>query len=91
MAQNAPAVNTVLDGAEKIVAHFAPMKVDSWEIVELLARELGVTTGQLRIWRQRAVPHRYRLPIADLARKRKLDFDPAWFDRPARKNGRRAA
>lgn len=47
--------------------------MDKGALINLLAAELGVSDEARKKWRQRgAVPHKWRLPILDLAAKRRV-------------------
>ena len=48
------------------------------DLIDGLAAELNVSVDARKKWRQRgAVPHKWRLPILDLARQRGLSISPA--------------
>jgi 4-hydroxyphenylacetate 3-monooxygenase len=59
----------------------APMSAP-WDFIEAAASALGVAPETVRKWRVRGVPGRWRLPIAELARRQGREFDPQLFDRP---------
>lgn len=51
------------------------------QIIETLAKELGVHRETRRKWRERrSVPHRWRLPLLMAAEKRGVKIDLAAFD-----------
>ncbi|MGB0854884.1 MAG: hypothetical protein ACPGSI_16430 [Pikeienuella sp.] len=50
------------------------------EIIEPMAREMGVSAVAVEKWRERGVPHKWRLPLLDEAEKRGIDIDRAWFE-----------
>lgn len=55
--------------------------IKQWVFVETVAAELGAAPEARRKWRERGkVPHRWRLPILDAARKKRVKVDPAIFD-----------
>jgi hypothetical protein len=60
----------------------AAMETDA--LIDSLAKDLGVTAGTRKKWRQRGVPHRWRLPIIELAANRGVELSSADFDRSAR-------
>lgn len=52
-----------------------------YQIIEVLARELGVHGEARRKWRERrTVPHRWRLPLLAAAKARGVEIDLATFD-----------
>ena len=53
---------------------------DQWKIIDELAADLGVDENTRRVWRQRHVPHRWRLPILRLAEKRGIALSEKAFD-----------
>ena len=69
-------------------------KIDwpAWETIDELAKRMGVGDHARHKWRQRGVPHRYRLPLLERAQQlgktlTKDDFEPSPFEsRGAEKN-----
>ncbi len=57
--------------------------VKQWSIIESLAAEEGISEAALAKWRQRGVPHRFRLPFMTKAAERGLNLDPIAFDIPS--------
>lgn len=55
---------------------------ETWALIEAYAAELGVNAEARKKWRQRGVPHRWRLPLVNLASERGQQLDAAAFDRP---------
>jgi len=64
---------------------YAMSAPDPWQFIDATAEKLGVTAEALRKWHERGVPHRWRLPIVDAAKRAKIKFDTAAFDTPPRK------
>ena len=56
---------------------------DTWQEIDRLAKELGVSAVARKKWRQkgRGVPHRWRLPILELATERGVELSSADFER----------
>ena len=51
-----------------------------WDTINTLAESLGVSIAARRMWKMRdTVPHRWRLPILALARRRKKRLSPKAF------------
>lgn len=55
--------------------------METHALIETLAKELGVTAVARKKWRQRGVPHRWRLPIIELAASRGVELSSNDFDR----------
>ena len=52
-----------------------------WKLIDDLAAELGVDPNVRRVWRQRHVPHKWRLPILLRAEKQGLRLNIKAFDK----------
>jgi hypothetical protein len=67
------------------------IKWPAFETIDTLAPELGVDSERTRAkWRQRGVPHKYRLPLLMLAMRRGVvltdkDMEPPHLSIPTRK------
>ena len=48
------------------------MQQNKWPIIDSIAASLGVSKNNRRLWRQRNIPFRYRLPILNEAKKKRL-------------------
>lgn len=57
------------------------MMENGWKLIDEIAAELGVDANVRRVWRQRHVPHKWRLPILREASKRGLEIDESAFER----------
>ena len=53
---------------------------DVWAVIDRIAADLGVDENNRRVWRQRQVPHKWRLPILAEAKRRRIKLDEAAFD-----------
>lgn len=52
-----------------------------WQFIETVAAEMGAKEEARRKWRERGrVPHRWRLPIMEAARAKRVKLDSAIFD-----------
>lgn len=60
---------------------------EPWVVITELAREAGVSAEAVKKWRQRGVPHKWRLPLLKRAAERGLDLPEETFDGP---NGERS-
>lgn len=57
-----------------------------WSLINELAEALLVSQGTRRQWKMRGtVPHRWRLPLLALARRRRKRLSPRAFDGEASK------
>jgi hypothetical protein len=56
------------------------MRVDSWDAIERIALELGISPEALRKWRIRGVPRFWRLNLLRADTRREIDEED--FDRP---------
>ena len=54
---------------------------DPWEEIDRLAADLGVDENTRRVWRQRHVPYKWRLPIIRAAERQGIKIDECAFDR----------
>lgn len=65
------------------------------EIIAALASELdddGITPEAIRKWRERGrVPHRLRLPLSELAKRKRITLSPRDFDFEPERGRRRVA
>lgn len=52
-----------------------------WAMIDEIAASLGVHANSRRVWRQRHIPYRWRLPILREAEKRSLPLTDTDFDR----------
>lgn len=73
-----------LDKGDKWSLSWPEMDTDA--LIDGLARELGVTVVARKKWRQRGVPHRWRLPIIELAAERGVELSSTDFDRDAQQS-----
>lgn len=50
-----------------------------WQIVKILARQLGVSESNLSKWKQRPVPHKWRMAMIEASRGalKASDFEDA--------------
>ncbi len=55
-------------------------KSTKWAIIDDMAEKLGIDANNRRVWRQRHVPYRYRLPILRKAEECGIDLRDADFD-----------
>ena len=53
-------------------------------LIDDIAKELGVTAAARKKWRQRGVPHRWRLPIMRAAAGRGVVVPDSAFEAPDR-------
>lgn len=82
--------HVVLDMEDELSAISRPMKPE--DIIRASAERLGIQAEAIRKWGERGrVPYRWRLPILDDCKRRRLNVDPAWFDRFGRQNSTEAA
>ncbi len=51
-----------------------------WPVIDELATSLGVSANNRRVWRQRGVPHKWRLRMARAADKNGLNLPDQAFD-----------
>lgn len=51
------------------------------DLLRELAKELGVTPAAMKKWRQRGVPHRWRLPLLRKAEERGVALPDEAFER----------
>jgi len=56
-------------------------KTSSWDAIDAIAAEIGVDENNRRVWRQRHVPHKWRIPILEEARKRRVKISISDFER----------
>jgi hypothetical protein len=68
---------------------------DLWATIDRIAAKLGATERNRAKWRQRGVPHRWRLPILQAAAKAGILLDASAFEARAKRKsaprkGRRA-
>lgn len=57
---------------------------DAWQFIDQTAEKLGVGADARRKWRERGVPHKWRIPILEAAQKARRKLDPRVFDQPPR-------
>lgn len=55
----------------------------SWEKINRLGAALGVSEFARDKWRQRGVPHKWRLPMIERAKAQRIALDPTEFIPPA--------
>ena len=69
------------------LSNYTAMTTDDWTFIREQAAAFGVTDAALYKWRQRGVPHRYRLPLVEAAQAAGRDVPqfepPANADREA--------
>jgi hypothetical protein len=63
---------------------------DQWLFIERRAAELGVSAEALRKWRERTVPHKYRLGLIRDAAAAGITIDDSTFDHPPGKTSEAA-
>lgn len=56
--------------------------LSQWTFIEKTALAHGAKEVALRKWRERGVPHRFRLPIMQAATAARVKLDPRIFDEP---------
>lgn len=68
-----------LDKGDKRSLSLAAMETDA--LIAGLAKDLGVKDAALKKWRQRGVPHRWRLPLLREAARRGVTLPDEAFER----------
>lgn len=58
--------------------------MDTETVIIRLAKELGASVAARKKWRQRGVPHRWRLPIIEHARRQGIKLTGADFEYEAK-------
>lgn len=62
------------------------MRMDKDRLIDDLAAELGASEAARKKWRQRGIPHRWRIPLIEAAAERGITLVGGDFDRCPQKS-----